>query len=168
MGWWSRSSGISRATFLNPYSLSAAFLRESPPKRRGMPSESHQGRHRGSRTRKEQATAVPIRSHRMVPTDRCRESMGAIDSKHSLDDSRKGRDIRPMENAENCAERKVQMLLLERRDKSRNMARFYVLAIEPTLFGDSASCAIAATFSISTSLKKRLHARNIGRISRMD
>jgi hypothetical protein len=64
--------------------------------------------------------------------------MGAIDSKHSLDDSRKGRDIRPMENAENCAERKVQMLLLERRDENRNMARFYVLAIEPTLFGDSA------------------------------
>jgi predicted DNA-binding WGR domain protein len=43
-----------------------------------------------------------------------------------------------MENAENCAERKVQMLVLERRDESRNMARFYVLAIEPTLFGDSA------------------------------
>jgi predicted DNA-binding WGR domain protein len=43
-----------------------------------------------------------------------------------------------MKNAENCAERKVQMLVLERRDKSRNMARFYVLAIEPTLFGDSA------------------------------
>jgi predicted DNA-binding WGR domain protein len=33
---------------------------------------------------------------------------------------------------------KLQMLVLERRDKSRNMARFYVLAIEPTLFGDSA------------------------------
>ena len=43
-----------------------------------------------------------------------------------------------MENAENCAERKVQMLVLERRDESRNIARFYVLAIEPTLFGDSA------------------------------
>jgi predicted DNA-binding WGR domain protein len=33
---------------------------------------------------------------------------------------------------------KLQMLVLERRDESRNMARFYVLAIEPTLFGDSA------------------------------
>jgi predicted DNA-binding WGR domain protein len=33
---------------------------------------------------------------------------------------------------------KLQMLVLERRDKSRNLARFYVLAIEPTLFGDAA------------------------------
>ena len=33
---------------------------------------------------------------------------------------------------------KLHMLVLERRDDSRNMARFYVLAIEPTLFGDSA------------------------------
>jgi predicted DNA-binding WGR domain protein len=33
---------------------------------------------------------------------------------------------------------KLQMLVLERRDESRNMARFYVLAVEPTLLGDSA------------------------------
>ena len=33
---------------------------------------------------------------------------------------------------------RLQMLVLERRDPSRNMARFYVLAIEPTLFGDMA------------------------------
>lgn len=33
---------------------------------------------------------------------------------------------------------KLQMLVLERRDSSINMARFYVLAIEPTLFGDVA------------------------------
>lgn len=33
---------------------------------------------------------------------------------------------------------KLQMLVLERRDDARNMARFYVLAIEPTLFGDAA------------------------------
>ncbi len=32
----------------------------------------------------------------------------------------------------------LQMLVLERHDPSRNMARFYVLAIEPTLFGDMA------------------------------
>jgi predicted DNA-binding WGR domain protein len=30
------------------------------------------------------------------------------------------------------------MLVLERRDATRNMARFYVLTIEPTLFGDTA------------------------------
>jgi predicted DNA-binding WGR domain protein len=32
----------------------------------------------------------------------------------------------------------LQMLVLERRDTGRNMARFYVLAVEPTLLGDSA------------------------------
>jgi hypothetical protein len=33
---------------------------------------------------------------------------------------------------------KLQMLVLERRNGSRNMGRFYVLAIEPTLFGEMA------------------------------
>jgi predicted DNA-binding WGR domain protein len=33
---------------------------------------------------------------------------------------------------------KLQMLVLERRNASCNMARFYVLAIEPTLFGEMA------------------------------
>jgi len=32
---------------------------------------------------------------------------------------------------------KVQILVLERRDAKRNMARLYVLAIEPSLFGDA-------------------------------
>jgi predicted DNA-binding WGR domain protein len=32
----------------------------------------------------------------------------------------------------------MQYLVLERRDPARNMARFYVLTIEPTLFGDTA------------------------------
>jgi predicted DNA-binding WGR domain protein len=32
----------------------------------------------------------------------------------------------------------LQMLVLERRDECCNMARFYVLAIESTLFGDTA------------------------------
>lgn len=35
------------------------------------------------------------------------------------------------------ASAKLQMLVLERRDAKRNMARFYVLAIEPSSFGDS-------------------------------
>ena len=30
----------------------------------------------------------------------------------------------------------LQLLVLERRDPAQNMARFYVLSIEPTLFGD--------------------------------
>ena len=33
---------------------------------------------------------------------------------------------------------RLNMLVLERRDERRNMARFYVLSIEPTLFGDAA------------------------------
>lgn len=33
---------------------------------------------------------------------------------------------------------RVQLLVLERRDQAQNMARFYVLTIEPTLFGDVA------------------------------
>ena len=43
-----------------------------------------------------------------------------------------------MMEADEAAGRKLQMLVLERRDASCNMARFYVLAIEPTLFGDVA------------------------------
>lgn len=33
---------------------------------------------------------------------------------------------------------RLQMLVLDRSDPARNMDRFYVLAIEPTLFGDVA------------------------------
>ena len=36
------------------------------------------------------------------------------------------------------SDHKLQMLVLERRNAGRNMARFYVLAIEPTLFGEMA------------------------------
>ena len=32
----------------------------------------------------------------------------------------------------------VQLLVLERRDAEQNMARFYVLSMQPTLFGDTA------------------------------
>jgi predicted DNA-binding WGR domain protein len=47
-------------------------------------------------------------------------------------------DIRAMTETSGIAGYKLQMLVLERRDASRNMARFYVLAIEPTLFGEMA------------------------------
>ena len=43
-----------------------------------------------------------------------------------------------MKNVDELAGHKLQLLVLERRDASRNMACFYVLAIEPTLFGDTA------------------------------
>ncbi len=43
-----------------------------------------------------------------------------------------------MKTADKVTDYKLQMLVLERRDKHCNMARFYVLAIEPTLLGDVA------------------------------
>ena len=47
-------------------------------------------------------------------------------------------DISAMTEAGEIADHKLQMLVLERRNAGRNMARFYVLAIEPTLFGEMA------------------------------
>ena len=47
-------------------------------------------------------------------------------------------DISAMTETSEIADYKLQMLVLERRNASRNMARFYVLAIEPTLFGEMA------------------------------
>lgn len=32
----------------------------------------------------------------------------------------------------------IQLLVLERRDATQNMARYYVLSVQPTLFGDIA------------------------------
>lgn len=43
-----------------------------------------------------------------------------------------------MDRASATAPGKLQMLVLQRRDERCNMARFYLLAIEPTLFGDMA------------------------------
>ena len=43
-----------------------------------------------------------------------------------------------MTEASEIPDHRLQMLVLERREPSRNMARFYVLTIEPTLFGDMA------------------------------
>ena len=43
-----------------------------------------------------------------------------------------------MQSAAPVSDNALQLLVLERRDDSRNMARYYVLSIEPTLFGESA------------------------------
>jgi len=51
---------------------------------------------------------------------------------------RASRETRDMKERTETANQKLQMLVLERRDPSRNMARFYVLAIEPNLFGEAA------------------------------
>ena len=61
-----------------------------------------------------------------------------MDSKFALDGVCSFRDNGSMTDTGDMAAHKLQMLVLERRDPSRNMARFYVLAIEPTLFGDAA------------------------------
>src|SRR5665213_1592049 len=47
-------------------------------------------------------------------------------------------DNEAMKEAGEIAGHRLQMLVLERRDASCNIARFHVLAIEPTLFGDIA------------------------------
>jgi predicted DNA-binding WGR domain protein len=61
-----------------------------------------------------------------------------IDSNYALDAVSRRRDNGSMTDKGDPASHKLQMLVLERRDASVNMARFYVLAIEPTLFGDTA------------------------------
>lgn len=61
-----------------------------------------------------------------------------IDSKFALDILNFVGENIFMDEPSEIADEKLQILVLERRDPSRNMARFYVLAIEPTLFGDSA------------------------------
>ena len=43
-----------------------------------------------------------------------------------------------MQSADASSDPALQLLVLERRDDSRNIARYYVLSIEPTLFGESA------------------------------
>ena len=48
------------------------------------------------------------------------------------------RDNSAMTETGEIVDHKLQMLVLERRNASCNMARFYVLAIEPTLFAEMA------------------------------
>ena len=55
-----------------------------------------------------------------------------------MDDAALTHENIDMKDAGEVADHRLQMLVLERRDPSRNMARFYVLAIEPPLFGDMA------------------------------
>ena len=43
-----------------------------------------------------------------------------------------------MSDASPSSEQRVQLLVLERIDVARNMARYYVLSVEPTLFDDAA------------------------------
>jgi len=43
-----------------------------------------------------------------------------------------------MTNDPLAADRQVQLLVLERTDRRTNMARYYVLSVEETLFGDAA------------------------------
>ncbi|PZN95501.1 MAG: polymerase [Hyphomicrobiales bacterium] len=50
------------------------------------------------------------------------------------------------------------MLVLERRDEACNMARFYVLAIEPTLFGDTALIREWARIGVNGRRRLDLHA----------
>ena len=61
----------------------------------------------------------------------------AIDSNHSLDASEKfGFALAMAPDSDDPT--LLQVLVLERVDRAKNMARFYVLSIEPTLFKDFA------------------------------
>jgi predicted DNA-binding WGR domain protein len=68
----------------------------------------------------------------------CLNRCGITDSNFALDVSwRLGRHF-VMFNDQTLAPQRIQLLVLERVDKTQNMARYYVLSIEPTLFGDAA------------------------------
>ena len=60
-----------------------------------------------------------------------------IDSDYLLDAAWSLDDSSEMSEVVDPKGQRLQMLVLERRDESRHMARFYVLALEPTLFGDA-------------------------------
>ena len=61
----------------------------------------------------------------------------AIDSNHSLDASEKfGFALAMAPDSDDPT--LLQVLVLERVDRAKNMTRFYVLSIEPTLFEDFA------------------------------
>ena len=63
---------------------------------------------------------------------------GAIDSNYALDLALACATIKSMQHIDECTDYTLQMLVLERRDESCNMARYYVLSVEPTMFGDVA------------------------------
>jgi predicted DNA-binding WGR domain protein len=88
-----------------------------------------------ARNRGASQQVVSSKSDRRI--DRIPESVRKTDSIYLLDaDSARVKNA-AMESAE-LASSKLQMLILERRYPAKNVARFYVLAIEATLFGDAA------------------------------
>ena len=75
--------------------------------------------------------------HSILQSIRNLNRSDAIDSNHSLDASALLRlSLSMATDADNPT--LLQVLVLERVDHARNMARFYVLSIEPTLFEDLA------------------------------
>ena len=60
-----------------------------------------------------------------------------IESGFELDPTSKAGAHKNM-TKDNSSSAPLQLLVLERRDEDRNIKRFYVLSIEPTLFGDTA------------------------------
>jgi predicted DNA-binding WGR domain protein len=63
---------------------------------------------------------------------------GAIDSNNALDIAQARATFNSMQHVDERTDYTLQMLVLERRDEGCNMARYYVLSVEPTLFGDIA------------------------------
>lgn len=78
------------------------------------------------------------------------------------------RESVPMDRARATDPGKLQMLVLERRDDERNMARFYVLAIEPTLFGDIALVREWGRFGARGRRRLDLHADHAAAAEALD
>ena len=78
------------------------------------------------------------------------------------------RDNGAMKEVGEVADHRLQMLVLERRDASCNMARFYVLAIEPTLFGEMALAREWGRIGSSGRRRLDLHADKISAAEALD
>ena len=85
-----------------------------------------------------ETVAPPFGAHANLQSIRSLNWSGPIDSDHSLDATEfLRRSFGPWTtDADNPT--LLQVLVLERVDRAKNMARFYVLSIEPTLFEDLA------------------------------
>ena len=85
-----------------------------------------------------ETVAAPFGAHANLQSIRSLNRSGPIDSDHSLDATEfLRRSFWSMDpDADNPT--LLQVLVLERVDRAKNMARFYVMSIEPTLFQDLA------------------------------
>lgn len=104
-----------------PFGLRAQPLRFAARRAGGGPS--------GWETQREPLIAALFHSLDLIPINGLNQ-WPAIDSKHSLDAAENAAEISRMQNDHDPR-------YLRRIDPTRNMARFYVLSLQPTLFGET-------------------------------